>query len=207
MNRRDKRDTELIDKVIKINRCAKVVKGGRRFSFNALVVVGDKKGRVGYGLGKAKEVPLAVNKGIEKAKQNMFEIPLTDGTIPHSIVGEYESTEVFMKPAKPGTGNIAGGAVRALLEVAGVTDIYTKCYGSTNPHNSLKATANGLQRLLSPKDAMMKRGVIIPKYEKLLSAREKAIIKGELDEEKAEVEVEESKEKKEKNKKTTSKAD
>jgi len=175
-------DIEVVDKVIKINRCAKVVKGGRRFSFNALVVVGDQKGNVGYALGKAKEVPDAVKKGIEKAKQNMFRIPLVDGTIPHSIMGKYESTKVFLKPAKPGTGNIAGGAVRAILEVGGITDIYTKCYGSTTPHNSLKATVNALKRLISPKDMMIKRGVIIPRYEKYLTPREKAIIKGELDE-------------------------
>jgi small subunit ribosomal protein S5 len=176
-----KENSEIVDKVVKINRCAKVVKGGRRFSFNALVVVGDQRGKVGYALGKAKEVPLAVRKGIEKAKKEMFDVPLIDGTIPYRVIGEYESTKVLLKPAKPGTGNIAGGAIRAVLEVAGVSDIYTKCYGSTNPHNSLKATINGLKKLESPRDMMIKRGVIIPKYEKFLSERDKAIIRGEID--------------------------
>jgi hypothetical protein len=111
----------------------------------------------------------------------MFDVPLIDGTIPYRVIGEYESTKVLLKPAKPGTGNIAGGAIRAVLEVAGVSDIYTKCYGSTNPHNSLKATINGLKKLESPRDMMIKRGVIIPKYEKFLSERDKAIIRGEID--------------------------
>lgn len=152
-------EVELKDKVVHINRVAKVVKGGKRFSFSALVVVGDGQGGVGIAMGKANEVPDAIRKGLERAKRSMIKVALTSaGTIPHEEVGRCGASRVIMRPASPGTGVIAGGAVRAVVEVAGVTNILTKAVGSTNPHNLVKAAFDALKKLQSKEQVMLRRG-------------------------------------------------
>ncbi len=149
----------LEDRVVHINRVAKVVKGGRRFSFSAVVVVGDGNGCVGYGLGKAKEVPEAIRKGVEQAKRNLVQVAVINGTIPYEIIGRYGASKVFLKPASEGTGVIAGGAIKIVIESAGIRNILTKCLGSHNPHNIVKATLSALKQLKKPEEIRKRLGV------------------------------------------------
>ncbi len=158
MEKIDSNALELKDKLVYLNRVAKVVKGGKRFSFNAIVVVGDGHGHVGVGLGKANEVPEAIRKSIEQAKKALLYIPVSEGTIPYAVTGTYGAGKVFLRPASPGTGVIAGGGVRAVVEAAGITNILTKSIGTSNPHNVVKATIDALKQIMSPESVAEMRG-------------------------------------------------
>ena len=158
MERIEASGLDLKDQVISINRVTKVVKGGKNLSFSALVVVGDGKGRVGFGLGKAKEVPEAIRKGIDEARKSMLEVPIIDGTIPYEVTGDFGAGSVLLKPASDGTGVIAGGGVRAVVELAGIANVLTKCIGSNNPHNMVRATVAALKMLRLPEQVAAMRG-------------------------------------------------
>jgi small subunit ribosomal protein S5 len=153
----DASEVQFVDKVVSINRVAKVVKGGRRFRFSAIVVVGDGQGKVGAGLGKAQEVPEAIRKALEKAKKQMIQVPIQHNTIPYAVTGQFGSGRVLLRPATEGTGVIAGGPVRAVVEVAGIKNVLTKCLGSNNPHNAVKATMAALRQLSSPEAVAQRR--------------------------------------------------
>jgi len=158
-DRQDRDKLEFTERIVHLSRVAKVVKGGRRFSFAALVVIGNGEGLVGFGLGKAQEVPEAIRKGGERAKKTMIRVPLAKNTIPHEVLGRYGAGRVIMRPASPGTGVIAGGSVRAVLEVAGIKDVLTKIIGTRTPHNVVRATIDGLRQLMSPEEVSEKRGL------------------------------------------------
>lgn len=165
MEDRQNIEAELVDRLITVNRVAKVVKGGRRFSFSALVVVGDGQGTVGFGIGKAKEVPEAIRKAVYAAKRQTVKVNLMEGTIPHEVIGEKGASKVYLLPASPGTGVIAGSAVRAVVESVGIHNVLSKIIGSSNPHNVIKATIDGLAKLQNPVEAGKRRGVEIKNFE------------------------------------------
>jgi small subunit ribosomal protein S5 len=177
---RDSQYGELQERVVEINRVAKVVKGGRRFSFTALVVVGDEKSHVGVGYGKANEVPVAIQKGVEKARRNLFKVPMHGNTITHTTTGVHGAARVFLKPASEGTGVIAGGGVRAVLELAGIRDVLSKSLGSQNPINLVKATVEGLQGLREPREVAEKRGLTIAQVLGIDHKQEPGVGTGEL---------------------------
>ncbi|NMB18723.1 MAG: 30S ribosomal protein S5 [Erysipelothrix sp.] len=160
--RRNQREQEFEERVVTINRVTKVVKGGRRFRFSALVIVGDKKGRVGFGTGKANEVPDAIRKAVDNAKSNLVHVKMINGTIPHEIIGDFGAGEVFMRPASEGTGVIAGGAIRDVMELAGVTDVLTKCIGSRTPINMVRATFDALENLRTVDEVADLRELSVP---------------------------------------------
>lgn len=161
MSNHEQKDGELQEKLVQVNRVAKVVKGGRIFGFTALTVVGDGKGRVGFGRGKAREVPVAIQKAMESARRNMIRVELNGDTLQYPIKARHGASKVYMQPASSGTGVIAGGAMRAVLEIAGVHNVLAKCYGSTNPVNVVRATVNGLKQMRSPEDVAAKRGLTV----------------------------------------------